>query len=85
MAFPTDAERYEIEHFAQQNRFFASDGTRDPEMRQRRRDGSGFVRVSTAAEPASATLRRLCGFFSAELLAELNSVLLTMKGPVDEA
>ena len=48
VTFQTDAERYEIEHFARQNRFFASDGTRDHGMRQRRRDGSGFVRLSTA-------------------------------------
>ena len=46
-------------------------------MRQRRRDGSGFVRVSTAAAPASETLRRLCGFFSASLLAELDDLRRT--------
>ena len=54
-------------------------------MRQRRRDGTGFVRVSTAAEPASATLRRLCGFFSASLLAELNEALMALTSTADEA
>ena len=80
-AFPDEAERREIETFEQPNLFF-KDGTRDSDMRQRRRDGAGFVRVCKASEPASAYLRRLCGFFSAPLLAELDAAL---EGALDEA
>jgi len=86
VAFPDEAERLEIENFAQPNLFFV-DGNpalRNSEMRQRRRDGSSFVRVSKAASPESASLRRLCGFFSDGLLDELDKVLAAL-GTNDEA
>ena len=80
-AFPDEKERREIEAFEQPNLFF-KDGTRDPGMRQQRRDGSGFVRVCTASAPASAYLSRLCDIFTAPLLAELHAAL---EGVTDEA
>ena len=79
VAFPDEKERDEIERFEQRNLFFASDGKRDPSMRQRSRDGSGFVRFCKADEPKSAYLCQLCGFFSAPLLIELSAALLNLE------
>ena len=75
VAFKQEAQRHDIETFEQPNKFF-KDSARDPGMRQRRRDGSGFVRVSTAVGPQSEYLRRLCGFFSHTVLAELQDRLV---------
>jgi hypothetical protein len=79
VAFKEETQRHDIETFKQPNKFF-KDGTRDPDMRQRRRDGAGFVRVSTALGPQSAYLQRLCEFFSDAVLAELQDRLLTGLG-----
>jgi len=85
VAFKEETQRHDIETFEQPNKFF-KDGTRDPHMRQRRRDGAGFVRVSTALGPQSAYLQRLCEFFSDAVLAELQDRLVTsLAASPDEA
>ena len=84
VAFKLEAQRHDIETFEQPNKFF-KDSARDPGMRQRRRDGSGFVRVSTAVGPQSEYLRRLCGFFSHTVLAELQDRLVGLGASPDEA
>ena len=85
VAFKEETQRHDIETFEQPNKFF-KDGTRDPHMRQRRRDGAGFVRVSTALGPQSAYLQVLCEFFSDAVLAELQDRLVTgLAASPDEA
>lgn len=79
VAFKEETQRHDIETFEQPNKFFKDD-ERDPDMRQRRRDGAGFVRVSTAMGPQSAYLQVLCEFFSDAVLAELQDRLLTGLG-----
>ena len=76
VAFPSDEERARIEGFHAPNRLLLGDGTaRDPEQRQRTRDGSGFVHVSREAAPQSAYLLALQPFFTNDVLRAFDSAL----------
>ena len=80
-AFPNEEDRGRIERLEQRNRFLLPDGKkRDPKMRQLRKDGSGFVRVSTAPTPQSLHLLKLHNFFTGELLNEIDARLGVLLG-----
>ena len=70
-AFPDADVRRAIEAFKKPDLFKSADGTKDPTMRQRTKDGLGFVCVSRHAGPQSEYLRARCAFLSAALLEEL--------------
>lgn len=56
------------------NLFKQADGKRDPNMRQRTRDGKSFIKVSSG-EPQSLYLRELCAFFDAAMLSALDAIV----------
>jgi hypothetical protein len=85
-AFMDEAARNEIENFSHPNGFFETGGSvRNPRMRQLKRDASGFVCVSTTAEPQSDYLSELSTFFSTMVLDELGSLLALLPAEADEA
>ena len=57
---------------------FKVDGKRDPSMRQRTRDGQGFIRM-THGSPQSQYLKELCGVFTAHVLATLDEIVANNK------
>ena len=70
----TAEDRETIETIKPINLFKRADGSKDPDMRQRTRDGQSFIKVSRG-EPQSAYVQELCGFFTASMLASLDAIV----------
>ena len=74
-AFPDDDMRRAVESFEHPDKFKLPSGAKDPQMRQRTKDGTRFVCMSRQAEPQSDYLRSRRPFFSPAVLDELGSLL----------